>query len=241
VFALLLLNKFLPGDYNTAGSSTGSGTVIGSTTSEMLSNQLSNMLSKFSDDFEIGLNYTPGGGLTTQEVAVALSTQLLDDRLTIKTNFGVASQRSQGSSNTIADVDIEYVLNVEGGGNVSVRAFNRSNEFDVTRQDVGGFTQGGGIFYKESFNTFSEFVCKIRELFTPKPFRCVECSSDCEEILDEEMRAECIRKRNNATNECRGNCDKIENDPIAKKKCQEENCEKIIDKDKRRACLDSLK
>jgi hypothetical protein len=241
VFALLLLNKFLPGDYNTGGSSTGSGTVLGSTTSEMLSNQLSNMLSKFSDDLEIGFNYTPGGGLSSQEVAVALSTQLLEDRLTIKTNFGVSSQRSQGSSNTIADVDIEYVLNVEGGGNVSVRAFNRSNEFDVTRQDVGGFTQGGGIFYKESFNTFSEFICKLQDLFTPKFLSCVECSSDCEGILDAETRAECIRKRNNATYECRGNCDKIVNDPAAKKRCETNNCNKILDEEKRRVCLGSIK
>jgi hypothetical protein len=239
VFALLMLNKFLPGEYNTGGSSSGSGAVLGNTTSEMLSNQLSNMLSKFSDELEIGINYNPGSGMNSQEVALALSTQLFDDRLTIKTNLGVSNQRSQGSSNAIADVDIEYVLNDEG--NVSVRAFNRSNEFDVTRQDVGGFTQGGGIFYKESFNSIGEFMCKLRNLFIPKMLECTDCTSECNEILDEETRKECERKRDNEMYGCRGNCEKITDDPTLKRNCQTENCNKILDEEKRRKCLESIK
>jgi hypothetical protein len=205
VFALLMLNKFLPGDYNTGGSSSGSSAVLGATTSEMLSNQLSNMLSKFSDDFDIGLNYRPGGGFTSQEVALALSTQLLDDRLTIKTNVGVSHQRAQfgGGNSVIGDVDIEYVLNEEG--NLSVRAFNRSNEFDITRQDVGGFTQGVGIFYKESFDTFDEFLCKMGHLFIKKEKECRVCTENCRDIIDETERKACMERRKETVKQCKSN------------------------------------
>jgi hypothetical protein len=203
VFALLMLNKFLPGEYNTGGSSSGSSAVLGATTSEMLSNQLSNMLSKFSDDFDIGLNYRPGGGYTSQEVALALSTQLFDDRLTIKTNVGVSHQRAQygGGNSVIGDVDIEYVLNEEG--NLSVRAFNRSNQFDITRQDVGGFTQGVGIFYKESFDTFDEFLCKIGNLFVKKENECRVCIENCRDIIDEADRKACFERKKEAVKNCK--------------------------------------
>jgi hypothetical protein len=205
VFALLMLNKFLPGEYNTGGSSSGSSAVLGATTSEMLSNQLSNMLSKFSDDFDIGLNYRPGGGYTSQEVALALSTQLFDDRLTIKTNVGVSHQRAQfgGGNSVIGDVDVEYVLNEEG--NLSVRAFNRSNEFDITRQDVGGFTQGVGIFYKESFDTFDEFLCKIGNLFVKRENECRPCNENCRDIIDEAERKACFERKKEAVKTCKSN------------------------------------
>jgi hypothetical protein len=205
VFALLMLNKFLPGEYNTGGSSSGSSAVLGATTSEMLSNQLSNMLSKFSDDFDIGFNYRPGGGFTSQEVAVALSTQLFDDKLTIKTNVGVSHQRAQfgGGNSVIGDVDIEYVINEEG--NLSVRAFNRSNEFDITRQDVGGFTQGVGVFYKESFDTFDEFLCKIGNLFVKKENECRVCTENCRDIIDEAERKACFERKKEAVKTCKSN------------------------------------
>jgi hypothetical protein len=184
VFALLLLNKFLPSEYSSGGSSGGS--VLGNTTSEMLSNQLSNMLTKFSDDFDIGFNYQPGDEISSQEMALALSTQLLDDRLTISTNVGVSHQNAGEKSNSlIGDVDVEYKLNDEG--NVRVHGFNRSNEYDITQQE-STYTQGVGVFYQESFSTFGELMCKFRNLFVRDEKECKYCNESYKEILDEDLK-----------------------------------------------------
>ena len=171
VFSLLVLNKFLPRADATAP---GSG-VLGATTSEMLSNQFSNMLSNFTDDFDVGFNYRPGDEISNNEVALALSTQILNDKLTISTNIGVSSgtngsSANQSTSSFIGDVDVEYQLNNKG--NVRVHAFNKSNEFDIANADNGLNTQGVGVFYQENFNTFKELICKIKSVFRREDADC---------------------------------------------------------------------
>lgn len=201
VFSLLLLNKFLPSEYNTTGSSSGGTAALGNTTSEMLSNQLSNMLTKFSDDFDIGFNYQPGDEVSSQEVALALSTQLFDDRLTIRTNLGVSHQNTGDNNNSlIGDVDVEYKINDEG--NTRVHAFNRSNEYDITQQDAT-YTQGVGAFYQESFSTFPELMCKLKNIFIRKENECVDCTSNCNQELTEEARQACKEEVRKQKMECK--------------------------------------
>lgn len=201
VFSLLLLNKFLPSEYNTTGSSSGGTAAIGNTTSEMLSNQLSNMLSKFSDDFDIGFNYQPGDEVTSQEVALALSTQLFDDRLTIRTNLGVSHQNTGDNNNSlIGDVDVEYKINEEG--NTRVHAFNRSNEYDITQQEAT-YTQGVGVFYQESFSTLPELMCKLKNIFIKEENECVDCAVNCNQLLTEEEREACREKRKSNKEKCK--------------------------------------
>lgn len=200
VFSLLLLGKFLPSEYNTTGSSAGGTAAIGNTTSEMLSNQLSNMLSKFSDDFDIGFNYQPGDEVTSQEVALALSTQLFDDRLTIRTNLGVSHQNAGDNSNSlIGDVDVEYKINEEG--NTRVHGFNRSNEYDITQQEAT-YTQGVGAFYQESFSTFPELMCKLKNIFIRKENECVDCNVNCNQLLTEEEREACKEQKKQDKKDC---------------------------------------
>ncbi len=200
VFSLLLLNKFLPTSFNTASSSSG-GAAIGSSTSEMLSNQLSNMLSKFSDDFDIGFNYQPGDEVSSQELALALSTQLFDDRVTISTNLGVSHQNTGGNSNSlIGDVDVEVKVNEEG--NVRVHAFNQSNEYDITRQEAN-YTQGVGVFYQESFSNFYELMCKLQNLFIRKDKECKKCNENCKDKLTKEEQEDCEKQRKEEIEKCR--------------------------------------
>jgi hypothetical protein len=201
VFSLLLLNKFLPSEYNTTGSSSGGTAALGSTTSEMLSNQLSNMLSKFSDDFDIGFNYQPGDEVTSQEVALALSTQLFDDRLTITTNLGVSHQNAGDNSNSlIGDVDVEYKINEEG--NTRIHGFNRSNEYDITQQEAT-YTQGVGVFYQESFSTFPELMCKLKNIFVREENECVDCNVNCNQLLTEEEKEACKKKKKEDKKACK--------------------------------------
>lgn len=153
VFSLLVLNRFVPTTFDQYNTALGYG--VGSTSSELLSNQLSNWLSQISSDFDIGINYRPGDELSSQELELALSTQLFDDRVLIDGNFGVAGnetaggQSTQGASQIIGDVNIEVKLTPEG--KLRVKAFNRSNTFDILNTNAP-YTQGIGIFYRREFD-----------------------------------------------------------------------------------------
>ena len=101
---------------------------------EMLSNQLSNWLSQISDDFDIGVNYKQGDEMSSQELDVAMSTQLFNNRVSINTNVGLGgnsgnttSEVEQGSANKIVgDVEIEVKLNKKG--TLRSKVFNRTNK-----------------------------------------------------------------------------------------------------------------
>ena len=154
IFSLLVLNRFMPtatDQYNTA-----LGYGVGSTSSELLSNQLSNWLSQISTEFDIGVNYRPGDQISSQELEVALSTQLFDDRVLIDGNVGVAGTNpgiNQRTSNIIGDVNVEVKITPEG--KFRIKAFNRSNTFDVLHA-TSPYTQGLGIFYRREFDSLSE-------------------------------------------------------------------------------------
>ncbi|MGQ9620833.1 MAG: translocation/assembly module TamB domain-containing protein, partial [Bacteroidales bacterium] len=140
----------------------GSATV-GVTTMEMLSNQLSNWLSQISKDFDIGLVYRPGSSAlpNSQELQVALSTQLLNDRVTINGNFDVAGNQATGrvgtsSTNTITGAfDIEYRISER----LRFKFFNRSNDNLYIDNGVQ-YTQGIGLFYRQDFNKLRDFFVK---------------------------------------------------------------------------------
>jgi hypothetical protein len=131
---------------------------------EMLSNQLSNWLSKISDDFDIGVNYKKGGEMTSDEVEVALSTQLFNDRVSINTNVGLGGGKNeetntseQNSANKIVgDVEIEVKLNKKGS--LRSKVFNRTNQRNEAAEDQALYTQGVGVFYRKEFNTVGELM-----------------------------------------------------------------------------------
>ncbi|MCF8298521.1 MAG: translocation/assembly module TamB domain-containing protein [Saprospiraceae bacterium] len=161
---LLVLNSFFPppGGERSVGS-----TNIGSTSStELLSNQLSNWLSQISDDFDVGVNYKSGDKLTNEELQVALSTQLFNDRVIIDGNLGVGGdQNVQGdqsagkTSNIVGDVNIEYKWTDEG--RFRIKAFNKSNATDLLNQRAP-YTQGIGVFYRKEFDKFGELFKWIK-------------------------------------------------------------------------------
>ncbi|HOS72982.1 MAG TPA: translocation/assembly module TamB domain-containing protein, partial [Bacteroidales bacterium] len=127
------------------------------TTTEMLSHQLSNWLSQISNDFDIGFVYRPGyKDINAQEVEVALSTQLLNDRVTINGNFDVrGAEKAAGTSDKITgDFDIEYKLTEK----IRFRFFNRFNN-PYTGKGAP-YTQGFGLFFRKDFNQFADLFRK---------------------------------------------------------------------------------
>ena len=167
---LLIMNSFLASDQTTGSSIASSAqdpladktklatTSAMVTTTEMLSNQLSNWLSQISNDFDIGFVYRPEivnlndpDKITSQEVQVALSTQLFNDRVIINSNFDVPTAGK--NTNQIPDIDIEYKITEK----IRFKVFNRFNNIYTGK---GDYTQGFGFFFKQDFDKFSDFFRK---------------------------------------------------------------------------------
>jgi len=164
VFSLLILNRFMPSSIDQYNTALGFG--VGTTSSELLSNQLSNWLSQISNDFDIGINYRPGNLISSQELEVALSTQLFNDRVSIDGNLGVSGNNpamgvSRRTSNIIGDVNVEVKITPEG--RFRVKAFNRHNAFEVL-DTQGPYTQGIGVFYRREFDNLGEFLRRSRRM-----------------------------------------------------------------------------
>ena len=172
VFSLLILNQFITPNHLNLGNNVKSYDI---STSEVLSNQLGNMISSFTDEFDIGFNYTLGNQLSNEELSVAMSTQQFNDRLSVETNLGMSQSNSlsQNPNSFIGDVNVEYKLN--GKGNIRVHAYNQSNEYNLSNQNQSNYTQGFGLFYKQSFDSLGELFCEINNLFKSKDNKCQYC------------------------------------------------------------------
>jgi len=164
ILSLLILGQFQPLPGLKSDDASAGGGALSNNAFEMLSNQLSNWLSKISDDFDIGVNYKQGGEMTSDEVEVALSTQLFNDRVSINANAGLGtgsttsetSESEQSSANKIVgDVEIEVKLNKKGS--LRSKVFNRTNQ-RTEASDEALYTQGVGVFYRKEFNTVGELM-----------------------------------------------------------------------------------
>ena len=161
VFSLLIMGGFISiGPSQISTTATGTSAMY-ATTSEMISNQLSNWLSQISKDFDIGFVYRPGyNAINPQEVQLALSTQLLNDKVVLNGNFdvrGPGGNTTNPTGNTnqlIGDIDASIHLTEK----LQFKVFNRYN--DISPGGLSPYTQGVGIFYKQEFNKFSDLFRK---------------------------------------------------------------------------------
>jgi hypothetical protein len=157
---LLVMNSFYadPSYASSLTSTTSTGTsAMAVTTTEMLSNQLSNWLSQISNDVDIGFVYRPGyKDINSQEVQLALSTQLLNDKVVINGNFDVRG--TGGATNNTepltGDFDVEYKITDK----IRFKVFNRFNNPYTGKQ--APYTQGFGFFFKQDFDRFSDLFRK---------------------------------------------------------------------------------
>lgn len=152
VFSLMVLGSFITPQ--SAGGTNQSGNAGTTASSELLSNQLSNWLSNISKDFDLGVKYRAGDKVSNDELQVALSTQLFNNRLSIDGNVGVSSRTTQSTNNLVGDVNVEYKLTDDG--KFRVKAFNKSNDNLILNNNNTPFTQGIGVFYRQEFNAFKD-------------------------------------------------------------------------------------
>ena len=152
-----MISLLVLGSFSYAG---GSSANLGSSYINVISNQLSSWLSQISKDFDVGVHYKPGDELSSEELEVALSTQLFNDRVTIDGNFGMISNTAttQNASNIVGDVDI--TVKITKDGRLRAKAFNHSNVnsyyYYSNFDNYAPYTQGIGLSYRQDFDSFGD-------------------------------------------------------------------------------------
>ena len=163
---VLVLNQFYDPNAEMLNQTGTTTNAVGVTTTQMLSNQLSNWISRIVKDVDVGFKYTPGTEFSGQEIEVALSTQIFNDRLLINGNLGI-SDKKFNNENLVGDVEVQWKLNKKG--TIRLKGFTRKNT-DI-EAEYGPYTTGAGIFYTEEFDTFGELMHKIWNDITFKDAR----------------------------------------------------------------------
>lgn len=153
MLSLLVLNSF---SFASVNGNDDFASNVGGSSLQLVANQLSNWLSQISNDWDVGIHYRPGGAITNEEVEVALSTQLFDERVTIDGNFGYQNTDnvpSSNASNVVGDINVE--VKITDDGRFRLKAFNRTNTVDQI-DNTAPYTQGVGVFYRKEFNFFRD-------------------------------------------------------------------------------------
>jgi hypothetical protein len=161
--SLLVINSFVPASDAKTNVGVTNGNMVGKTISEALSAQLSNWIAQISKKVDIGFKYTPSDNISKEQVEVALSTQLFNDRVKIESNLGVGggqvSTQTQNSQNIIGDLNVEVKITDE----LKLKVFNKSNQYDALNS-YSPYTQGIGIFYRREFNTLKDLFMRKKNI-----------------------------------------------------------------------------
>jgi TamB, inner membrane protein subunit of TAM complex len=162
VLALMVLSSFItPSELKDETNSTAYGNAGSTLLSNFASGVLNNWLSQINSDVNMEVKYRPGDDLTPQELKLYLSTQVLNNRVTIDGNVGKQSATQTGSTGQwVGDVNVEY--KVTNDGRVRLRAFYRSND-NSTFNGSAPYTPGVAVFYREEFESTAELLARMQE------------------------------------------------------------------------------
>jgi hypothetical protein len=159
MFNILVFNQF---QSNKSGSDYNIN--VGTTSMSILTNQFNSFLSQISRNVNVGVNYRRASNTTGQEIDLAVSTQLFNERLLIDGLFGVNSMNpsstAQNASTIVGDINLEYILS--DNRRWRVRAFNRTNTVS-TLENNAPYTQGVGISYQRDFRYWGELFMKDKK------------------------------------------------------------------------------
>lgn len=161
VVSLLVMNRFYPVETNQFQAGQALESSSNSMVGDLISNQLTYWVSQFSEDvkylenLQVGFNYqqqgkVDGEEISQQELEVALSTSLFDDRVEIS--------GSMDMENSAGNVEVTYKLTEEG--RVRVKVFSRNNN-SLINENIQ--TQGTGLIWSKEFNSWKEFFQNKQE------------------------------------------------------------------------------
>ena len=165
ILSLIVMGKFYVPEYKRGIYEAQNTNMFGTTASELFSNQLSNWLSQIDENWDVGINYRPGNNVTDDEIELALSTQIFNDRVTLNGNIGNNVNQYTGNSSQIVG-DFEINVKLVPSGKLQFKAYNRSNNNLI--YETAPYTQGIGLSVTEEYNTFGELLRKLGKLFTRK-------------------------------------------------------------------------
>ena len=156
IIYLLALNRFYTPEY--MNNSTNNNE-LASVASSTISSQLGSMLGQLSENWSISPNFRSNkGDFSDMEVDLALSSQLLNNRLLFNGNFGYRDNTyNTKNSNFIGDFDIEYLINPKGS--LRLKAYNHFNDQNYYVRNAMT-TQGVGIVFKHDFDRWFDFMHK---------------------------------------------------------------------------------
>lgn len=151
-FTLLVVNTFITPSTGVGNNQSSGSNIAANYTTELLTNKFNSLLSQATGNLDVGFNYKPGDNISNNEIAVALSKQSKDGRLVLSTNLGVSQGNNinNNPSSFVGEFNLEYMLNEEG--DVRLRAYNESNEFNITNVQQSPYTQGVAVFYQKEFD-----------------------------------------------------------------------------------------
>ena len=155
IIYLLALNRFYTPDFMNMGQSRNNELV--SVASSTLSAQLGNILGQLSENWNISPNFrSEKGDFSDMEVELALSSQLLNNRLIFNGNFGYRDN-TVNNNTFIGDFDLEYLLNKSG--TIRLKAYNHYNDRNYYIKSALT-TQGVGIMLRHDFNRWGDLFRK---------------------------------------------------------------------------------
>ena len=164
IISILVLGEFKSYKGNTLGNID-----VGSTSLSLIMGQFNSLLSKVSKDVDIGVNYRRSSYVPGQELDLAVSTQLFNERLLIDGLFGVNSLNPnstvQKASTIVGDIKLEYILT--NNRRWRIRAFNRTNTVELLYNNAP-YTQGIGLSYQRDFSNWGDFF-KSDKIKNKKP------------------------------------------------------------------------
>jgi hypothetical protein len=170
VFALLLLNRFIgENPFQSEAGGVSGAFLAKQSASKILSQQLNNLAGDLIKGFEVDFdleateNYTSGQRQERTDLNVALSKQLLDDRLkvTVGSSIGLegVQQENEQASTIAGDVSADYLITKDG--RYKLRAY-RKNNYQVALQ--GQVIETGVAFIiTMNYNKFRELFHKKRK------------------------------------------------------------------------------
>ncbi len=166
ILSLLVLGQFYTPDYLRGSYEASNPNLVGTTASELFSNQLSNWLSEISNNVDVGVNYRPGNQITDDEIQLALSTQIFNDRVSINGNIGNNGTQVATANNSEIVGDFDLNVKLTNNGKLQLKAYNHSNNNII--YETSPYTQGIGITYRENYDTFNELWEKFKRIFGGK-------------------------------------------------------------------------
>ncbi len=151
IIYLLAMNRFYTPEYM-GGSNKNNE--LASVASSTISSQLSNILGQISDKWRIAPNFkSDKGDFSDVEVNLALSSQLLNNRLIINGNFGYRDKlENNNTSNFIGDFDIEWLISRTGNMRFKTFGYSHFNDQNYYVKN-SRTTQGVGLELEYDFDT----------------------------------------------------------------------------------------